>query len=274
MRTCVCVPRGHHPARGPRLVLRVGRAARRPAAARQAGDRGRRRGSRGQLRGQGLRRAHGHGRAAGASAVPAGDRRPAADGGLLGGEQGGVRDLRGHDAAGGGHLDRRGVSRRAGHAADRGHAARDGGAAAAAGARGGRAADHGRDCADQVPGQGGERRGEARRAAGGAARWRACVAAPAAGRAIMGRRPGHLREAARPRDRHRRPGGWDLRGGARVAGRSRGGPAAARARAQPGPAARPARPAPALDGLAARARPSAAHVRGARRDAGRRSPIA
>ena len=58
--------RGDDPARRPRRVLRVGRAARRPAAARPAGDR-RRRGRAGrQLRGQGLRRAHRDGRPAGA----------------------------------------------------------------------------------------------------------------------------------------------------------------------------------------------------------------
>ena len=52
------------------------------------------------------------GGAAGAPAVPAGGRRPAADVGLLGGEQGGVRGLRRHDAAGRGAVDRRGVPRR------------------------------------------------------------------------------------------------------------------------------------------------------------------
>ena len=38
---------------------------------------------------------------------------------LLGGEQGGVRHLPRHDAAGGGAVDRRGVPRRPRHAADR-----------------------------------------------------------------------------------------------------------------------------------------------------------
>ena len=81
--SCPCVDVGHHPARRSRLVLRLGRAARRPRAARPAGDRRRRRGARRQLRGQGLRRAHRDGRAPGPAAVPARDRRPAADVGVL-----------------------------------------------------------------------------------------------------------------------------------------------------------------------------------------------
>ena len=62
MRTCVRVARGDDPARRPRRVLRVGRAAGRPRAARPAGDRRRRRRARGQLRGQGVRHPHGDGR--------------------------------------------------------------------------------------------------------------------------------------------------------------------------------------------------------------------
>ena len=50
--------------------------------------------------------------APGPPAVPGGDRGRAADGGVLGGEQGGLPRLRGHDAAGRRALDRRGVSRR------------------------------------------------------------------------------------------------------------------------------------------------------------------
>ena len=49
---------------------------------------------------------------AGTPPVPAGGRRRAADVGLLRGEQGGVRGVRGHDAAGRGAVDRRGVPRR------------------------------------------------------------------------------------------------------------------------------------------------------------------
>ena len=65
-----------------------------------------------ELRGEGVRRAHGDGRAPGAPAVPAGDRRRAAHVGVLRGEQGGVRGVRRHDAARRGAVDRRGVPRR------------------------------------------------------------------------------------------------------------------------------------------------------------------
>ena len=59
-----------------------------------------------------LRRPHGDGRPPRPPALPAGDRRPAADVGVLRGEQGGLRGLRRHDAARRGALDRRGVPRR------------------------------------------------------------------------------------------------------------------------------------------------------------------
>ena len=72
--------------------------------------------------------------------------------------------------------------------------------------RAGRAADHGRRRAHQVPGQGRERRGQARRAARGAARPRARVPASAAGRAALGRRAGDRGEAPRPRHHHGRRG--------------------------------------------------------------------
>ena len=62
--------RRHHPPRRPRLVLRLGRAARRSGAPRPARHRRRRRRAGGQLRGQGVRRAHGDGRPPGPAAVP------------------------------------------------------------------------------------------------------------------------------------------------------------------------------------------------------------
>ena len=61
-------------------------------------------------------------------------------------------------------------------------------AAAPRRARAGRAADHRRRRADQVPREGRERRGQARRPAGRAARPRARVPPPPAGRAALGRR--------------------------------------------------------------------------------------
>ena len=102
----------HDPPRRPRRLLRVGGAAGRPAAARPAGDRRRRGGAGGQLRGAGVRRLRRDGRGPGAPAVSARDRRPATHGGLLGGEQGGVRGVRRHDATRRGAVDRRGVPRR------------------------------------------------------------------------------------------------------------------------------------------------------------------
>ena len=77
VRTYVRVRSRHDPARRPRCVLRVGRATRRPAPARAAGDRRRRGRARRELRGQGVRHPLGDGRAAGPPAVPAGDRRRA-----------------------------------------------------------------------------------------------------------------------------------------------------------------------------------------------------
>ena len=71
MRTCVRVGGGDDPARRPRRVLRLGRAARRSAPARPPGDRRRRGRARGELRGEGVRRPHRDGRRAGPAAVPA-----------------------------------------------------------------------------------------------------------------------------------------------------------------------------------------------------------
>ena len=183
MRTYVRVG-GDDPARRSRRVLRVGRAAGRRAAPREAGDRRRRRRAGRELRGEGIRHPHGDGRPAGATAVPASDRRPAAHVRVLGGEQGGLRGVRGHDAARRGALDRRGVPRRPRAQAPRRAGSRHRGAAAAQGPRRGRAPDHGRDRADEVPGQGRERGGEAGRAARGSRRTassRSCIRSRSSG---------------------------------------------------------------------------------------------
>ena len=155
------------------------------------------------------------------AAVPAGRRRRAALLGLRRGQQGGVRDLRGHHAAGRGAVDRRGVPRRARAGPDLGHARRDRRPAAPRGARAGRAAHHRRRGADEVPGQGGQRGGQARRAARRAARRRArrsCTRCRSSGCGASGRsRREKLRGGASPpsaggaagRGRahgHRRPG--------------------------------------------------------------------
>ncbi len=207
MRTYVRVERGVHPARGSRRVLRLRRAARRPLPARPARHRRGRRRARRQLRGQTLRGGHGDGRAPGAGAVPAGRRGAAADVRLLRGEQGGVRGVPQHHAAGGRALDRRGVPRRRRLAADSGAAGRHRRAAAGRGAPPGRTAHHGRRRAHEVPRQGREWRRQARRAARRAARPRAGVPAPARRRAAVGRRQGHGRQAAGVRDRHGGRGG-------------------------------------------------------------------
>ena len=214
-----------------------------------------------QLRGQGVRRAHGDGR----PRRPGGCARDAVvvaapDVGLHRGQQGGVRGVRRHHAAGRGALDRRGVPRRRRAAADR--RARPTEIAVrlrARGARAGRPADHRRRGPHQVPGQGGQRRGQARRAAGRAARRRAGVPAPAAGRAAVGRRPGHRRpscttaasrpSARSPRSARRR---WSSMLG-RASGRHLHALAHNR---DPRPVA--GRPPAPLDRLAARARPRAA----------------
>ena len=229
-------------------------------AARPARDRRRRRGAGRELRGQGVRRAHRDGRPAGAAAVPGRDRRAAADVGLLRGEQGRVRGVRRHDAARRGRCRStrrsstcRGLRRIAGTPE------RDRRAAAARRARAGRAADHRRRRAHQVPREGGERRRQARRAARRAARPRARVPAPAAGRAALGRRRGDGREAARaaasrpsarsprwPRTRWSR-----CSGAARAATCTRSRTTATRGRCSRGRRR-------ALDRLAARARPPAA----------------
>ena len=75
------------PARRRRLVLRVGRATRRPQPPRTSRDRRCRRGAGGQLRGEGVRHRHTDGRSPGAQAVPARGRRSPADGCVQRGEQ-------------------------------------------------------------------------------------------------------------------------------------------------------------------------------------------
>ena len=142
-------------------------------------------------------------------------------------------------------------------------------AAPARRARAGRPADHGRRRQDEVPRQGRERGREAGRAAGRAAGRGARVPASAPGRAALGRRPGHGREAARARDREGAAGRAAAGAGARVDARPRLGPPPARARPQPRPAPGADGPPARLDRLAAGARPGADVGRGARRSADR-----
>ena len=179
------------PARRPRLVLRVGRAARRPDAARPAGDRRRRRRAGRELRGEGVRRPHGDGRPAGAAALPAGGRRPAAHVGVLGGEQGRLpRCSRTRRRSSRGSRSTRRSSTCAGWSGSPARPVEIAARLKARRPRAGRAADHGRRRPHEVPRQGGERGREAGRAAASSRPRRARVPAPAAGRAAVGRRRG------------------------------------------------------------------------------------
>ena len=92
---------------------------------RAPGDRRRRGGAGGELRGQGVRRPNSDGRLAGEAAVPARDRGAAADLGVQRGEQGGVRGVRGDGAARRGAVDRRGLPRRPRARSHLRHAGRD-----------------------------------------------------------------------------------------------------------------------------------------------------
>ena len=172
MRTCVRVriPRGDHPACRPGRVLRLGRAAGRPTPARPPGDRRRRRRPGLQLRGQGVRRPYRDERWTGVAPLPRRDRgaprmsayseaskavfkvfedtTPLVEGlsideAFL--DVGGLRKISGTPLEIARRLRADVLSR-------------------------GRAADHGRGGADEVPGEGGQRGREAGRVAGGAAR--------------------------------------------------------------------------------------------------------
>ncbi len=188
---------------------------------------------------------------------PHADRRAAPDVGLLRGEQGRVRGVRGHHAARRGALDRRGVPRRRRAAAHlRARRREIAGRLRREVRERGRAADHRRRGPHEVPRQGRERRRQARRPARRAARPRARVPAPAAGRAALGRRA-----ESPPRSCTQR-GITTVGEVARLAeaalvvdARPGVGPPPPRARPQPRPAAGQRRPAAALDRLAARARP-------------------
>ena len=210
----------------PRLVLRVGRAARRSTPARPAGDRRGRHRPRRELRGEGTRRPHRDGRDAGTPSLPAGRRRRAALPRLRRREQGRLPRLRRRLPGRRGHLDRRGVPRRPWARAHLRHSARDRDPAPSRRPRGGRAADHRRGRAHEVPREGRERGREAGRPARRPGRRRARLPPSAADRAAVGRRAGDGGEAPPARDHDGRPGGRNPGAGARVDARPRLGAAA------------------------------------------------
>ena len=235
-----------------------------PSASRQARDRRRRRRPRGELRGEGVRRSRRRwaaGRRGGCARTRSSSRR------------GCPRTRRRARPCSSSSRTRRRWSRgsrstrrfstSAGSSGSQGPG-RDRSAAAAPRPRGGRAPDHGRRRAHEVPREGGERGREAEGAASRRARRRARVPPSAARRAAVGRRARHGREAARPRATDGRPGRRSRRGPARLPPRPRVGAPAARARTQPRPRPRPDRPASALDRIATRAGAAAEVVRGDR----------
>ena len=263
----MCSYGGDDPARRRRLVLRVGRAAGRPAPARPARDR--RRVASCSRRATRPRRTASARRWAGAQArrlCPARDRRLASDGGVHRGQQGDVRGVRGHDAARRGAVDRRGVPRRPRHAADR--RARRPRSRRACGAR----------CAS---GSGSRSRSASRarssspRSRAGSPSRTACSSCrptasstflhPLPVERLWGVGPVTAAQAARPRHPDRRPGGAAAAGArsSRCSGARRAGICT------PSPTtATPARadgPPPGLDRLAARARPLAHAAGGDRR---------
>ena len=258
MRTYVRAARGHHPARRPRCVLRVGRATRRPPAARAARDRRDGRRALGELRSAGIRRPHRDGRTPGLPAVPACSGGPAPDVRLLGGEQGGVRGVRRHDAGGRRAVDRRGLPRRSRAGAHQRHAHRDR-----------RAAPERRRRAAWAC-----RSRSGWRGPSSSPRWRAvsrsptgcwsCRPAASSPSSIRCRSSGcgasgHV-TAGKLHGRGIRTVGQvarDPRGGAGVHARPGDGPAPPRPGPQPRSPAGAGRPAPGLDRVAARARPVA-----------------
>ena len=202
----------HHHARRPRLVLRVGRAARRSGAARAAGDRRWRGRARGQLRGEGVRgqdrdgRARVRGRCARARWSCRRGCPPTAEASkevfAIFERTSPLVEALSIDEA---FLDVRGLEHISGSPT------RDRRAAASRGPRRGRPADHGRARVHEVPRQGRQRGREARRDARDPGRLGALVPASAAGRAALGGWARDLGQAprataSRPCARSRRSG--------------------------------------------------------------------
>ena len=120
------------------------------------------------------------------------------------GQRRGVRGVPRHVTAGGADFGGRSVHRRGRAAAHLRDAGRDCGPAPLRRPLPGRAADHRRYRADEVPGEGGQPGSQTRWPAAGSARSRARLPAPAAGSPVVGRRGGNRRQAACARHRHGR----------------------------------------------------------------------
>ena len=140
----------------------------------------------------------------------------------------------------------------------------------AGGSRPGGVAHHGRRRTDEVPRQGGERRGQAERAPRGPVRRRVGLPASAASRTAVGRRASDRRQAPRPWDHDRRSGSRARRAGARGDARPGVGQAPSRSRPQPRSSTRADGPPSSLDRFATSARAPSQIGRGDRRD--RRRP--
>ena len=155
------------------------------------------RGAGGELRGQGVRRAHRHGRSPGAAAVSAGDRGVAPHVGLQRSEQGGVRGVRQHHARWSkGCRSTRPFSTWAACGESRARPVEIAARLRREVLERVGLPHHRRRGAHEVPRQGRERGGQARRAAGGAARRGARVPPPVAGRATVGCRADHRRASS------------------------------------------------------------------------------
>ena len=264
---------GEHPARRPGLVLRLRRAARRPAAARPAGDRRRRGGAGRELRGQGVRRdarrwAGGRRRGCARTrwSCRRGSRRTSRP------ASGSSRSSTTPRRWSRGSRSTRRSSTSAGLRRLVGDPEAIGAALRGAGARGGRAADLGRHRPHQVPRQGRQRGQQAGRAAPGAAGVaRQEFLHPLPVERLWGVGKVTAAQAARRRHPHHRRARPPRGAGADDRGRQGGRPAPVGAGQPARPAAGRGRPAAQLDRVAERARvqPAAQDPRRPRRPARR-----
>ena len=222
---------GVESARGCRFLLRVRRAAGRPGAPRQAGDRRGRRCAGRELRGEGVRGSDADGWTSSSAptlpATPWSCRRGWTS--TSRGEQGSVRGVRGHHPVRRGHLDRRGVPRRRRPPADLGTPTRSRSACASGCASGwacrSRSVWRGRSSSRRSPA-----RSRSPTACSSCSRTRSSASSIRSPWRRSGGRSHHGGEAPRPRRRGRPTG--------RRAGRGDAGPVARACFRAPSPRAR------------------------------------